>query len=207
MMKRLHKDESGAGLIEFALAAPAILMFVIGIAQLGMLCMADAGLRAAVAEGARTASIYRVPAPDDAALDAIILARIDEAGWGMADEHKGEPEIARGEDDECRDYIEISMSYTAPLDFIFLELPSVTLTETRRVYTQEQNCSTSSSSSTSSGGSTSASSTSSGASTSTSSTSTSSTSASTSSTSTSSTSSGNGNGNGHGHGNGNGNGH
>ena len=211
MARALHRDEKGAAIMEFALAAPALLMFIVGIAQLGMLCMADAGLRSAVAEGARTASIF--PTPDD----ATILARIDDAAWGMQAAHMGEPQIERDTDDSDRDYIEITMTYTAPLNFIFLDLPSVPLTETRRVYAQGSggssssssggSSSTSASSSTSSGatssGATSTSSTSSGA-TSTSSTSAGSTS--TSSTSTSSTSSGNGNGNGNGHGHGNGNG-
>jgi Flp pilus assembly protein TadG len=211
MMKALRRDQQGASAIEFALAAPAMLMFIIGIAQLGMLCMADAGLRSAVAEGARAASIY--PTPDD----DTILARIDEAAWGMQDEHITEPTILRDEDADGRGFIEITMSYDAPLNFAFMELEPVTLTEVRRVYTQGIAPSGSSSSgggsstgSTSSTGGTSASSASStggtsassasstggtSATSSTSSTSTSSTSSSTgstSSTSTGSTSSGNG---------------
>jgi len=219
----LRRDEKGASAIEFALAAPAMLMFVIGIAQLGMLCMADAGLRSAVAEGARTASIYRDPPIDD----DTILARIADAAWGMQAEHMGEPEITRAKDDEDRDYIEISMSYSAPLNFAFLELDPVELTEVRRVYIHGTDGSSGSSggSSTSSGasggtsassgsstGGTSASSASSTGSTSstsagsTSSTSTGSTS-STSSTSSGNGSNGNSNGNsGHDHGGSNGNG-
>ena len=78
-LKRLRRDEKGASALEFALAAPAMMMFIVGVGQLGMLCMADAGLSTAVAEGARAAAVYRTPALEDEALDAIIVARIDEA--------------------------------------------------------------------------------------------------------------------------------
>ncbi|MDQ4086688.1 MAG: pilus assembly protein [Pseudomonadota bacterium] len=229
-MKRLQGDEKGASAIEFALAAPAMMMFIIGIAQLGMLCMADAGLSTAVAEGARAAAVY--PTPDD---DAII-ARVNEAAWGMQAEHREDPTITRDEDANGNDYLEISMSYSAPLNFVFMDLGPVELTAVRRVFIQGTSSSggTSSTSASSTSASTSSTSSTSTSSTSTSSTSTSSTStsstsststggtstttsggsttssgssSSTGSTSSASSSSGNGNGNGNGNGHGNGHGH
>ena len=219
----LFRDEKGAGALEFALAAPAILMFIVGIAQLGMLCMADAGLNTAVAEGARAAAVY--PTPND----STVIDRINSARWGMQTSRITGPTISRGTDSNGNAYLDITMSYSAPLDFIFLRLQPVNLSKVRRVYIQGTGSSSSSSSTSASStsASTSASSTSSGATSSgwggtssstggatTTSTSSGTTSASTSSTSTTSastsstsTSSGNGNGNGHGHGNGNGNGH
>lgn len=128
MSKSLRRDEKGASAIEFALAAPAMLMFIIGIAQLGMLCMADAGLRQAVAEGARAANIF--PTPDHSE----IIARVEEAAWGMQEEHITAPTVGEGTDEDGNEYLEISMSYQAPLNFAFLELDPVTLTEVRRVY-------------------------------------------------------------------------
>ena len=210
MLRRLNRDQQGAAIIEFALAAPAILMFIVGVGQLGMLCMANASLSSAVAEGARAAAVF--PTPDD----ETILARIDAAEWGMMDGRIVDAEIERTEDENSCEYIDITMGYSVPLDFIFFDVGPVTLTESRRVWAQSQeDCgsvggSSSTSTSTSStstgsttsasGGDASTSSTSTGGSTSASSTSTSSTS--TSSTSTSSGSS-NGNGSsGHSHGNG-----
>ena len=213
MRQGLRRDEKGASAIEFALAAPVMLMFIIGIAQLGMLCMADAGLKSAVAEGARAASLY--PTPED---DETILARIEDAQWGMRTANIEDPEIVRAADEDGCAYIEISMSYEAPLNFAFLELDPVELNETRRVYVQgDDHCvrgsgaggssassttsatssgstgtssgSTSTGSSATSSGSTSTGSTS--TSTSTSSTSTGSTSTGSTSTSSTSTSSGN----------------
>ncbi len=128
MMKSLRRDEKGASAIEFALAAPAMLMFIIGIAQLGMLCMADAGLRSAVAEGARAANVYPTPESDE------IIARINQAAWGMQEDHITAPTVGSGTDEDGNEYLEITMSYQAPLNFAFLELDPVTLTEVRRVY-------------------------------------------------------------------------
>lgn len=193
----LRRDQRGAAAVEFALIAPALLTFIVGIAQLGTLFMANAGLRNAVAEGARLAAVFPMPEDDE------ILTRIDEREFGLRADLITEPTITHGTDANGVPYADISMSYAVPLNFIFFETPPVTLTETRRVFTQPMaGGSSTSTGSTGSSGSTSTGSTSTGGDASTSSTSTSST----STTSTSTTSGGNGNGNGHGHGNGNGNG-
>ncbi len=199
----LRRDERGAGAVEFALIAPALLAFIVGIAQLGVLFMANAGLRNAVAEGARLAAIFPRPSDED------ILDRVENREFGLRSDLVTEPTINHGTDANGMAFADISMSYAVPLNFIFFETPPVTLTETRRVFTQPTAAGGGSSGSTgstgSTGGSTSAGgSTSTGGDASTSSTSTSSTS--TTSTSTTSGGNGNGNGNGHGHGHGNGNG-
>jgi Flp pilus assembly protein TadG len=55
---------------------PALVVFVVGIAELGILFMANAGLRNAVAEGARYATIYPRPS------DAQIRQRITDTRFG-----------------------------------------------------------------------------------------------------------------------------
>lgn len=218
-MKRIRKlrdSEKGAAVVEFAIVAPVLLSFIFGIAQLGVLFMANAGLRSSVAEGARLASIY--PRPSDAA----ILARVNERRVGMTAQYVTGPTITHGTANGAS-FVDISMSYAVPLDFIFFETSPVTLTETRRVFTYAPTTgTTSASSATSAGGTTTSSGTSAGGTTTTSASggtttsasggttttsSTSSTGGTTTSTtsggttsSTSSTSSGNGNGNGNGHG-------
>lgn len=207
--RSLGRDERGAGATEFALIAPALFGLIIGIAQLGVLFMANSGLRSAVAEGARLAAVF--PRPEDGA----ILARVSEREFGLAAERITGPTIEHGIDASDNSFATITMSYDVPLDFIFFETRPVTLTEARRVYTQptagggggstgSTGGSTSTSASSSTGGwgdgSSSTGSTSTGGDGSTSTTSTSSTST------TSTGGNGNGNGNGHGHGNGNGNG-
>ena len=164
------RDERGAGAIEFALLAPALFGFIIGVSQLGELFFANADVRNAVAAGARTALIW--PRPDD----ATIIARVNEMTVGLDPAHITAPTVIHGNDGD-RDWADISMSYAVPLDFIFFQTPAVTLTETRRVYIQpvaaaDDGSGGSSTSSTSTGGDTSTSSTSTGGDTSTSSTST-----------------------------------
>lgn len=227
MLKRLlRRDIRGLGAVEFALVAPVLISFVIGISQLGKLFFANADMKNAMAHGARAASVWPVPETDDE-IKAVVLERLARSS-GVG---KAQVDIVRDQDGVGTDSIDITMRYQVPLDFIFFNIGPVTLEDTRKVYIQMEGeapendntgstSTTSSTSATSAGGTdTSTSSTSAGGtdtSTSTSSTggtdtSTSTTSASTTSASTTSTtsasttsSSGNGNSNGnssHGHGN------
>lgn len=185
-------DERGAGAVEFALIAPVLLGFIIGIAQLGILFIANAGLRNAVAEGARLAAIYPTPPNDE------ILARITDREFGLDPGHIIEPTIDQGTDANGNPFLTITMGYNVPLDFVLFEVPPVTLTEARRVYTQASLAGGSSGGSTSSTGSSTSTSTGGWGDGSSSTSSSSSTSTSTST----STGGGNSSGNGHGHGNG-----
>ncbi|MEA3033397.1 MAG: TadE-like protein, partial [Sphingomonadales bacterium] len=47
-IRKLRRNEDGAGAVEFALVAPALLGFIIGLTQLGMLFFANADLHNAV---------------------------------------------------------------------------------------------------------------------------------------------------------------
>jgi Flp pilus assembly protein TadG len=198
MIRNLRRDEDGAGAVEFALVAPALLGFIIGLTQLGMLFFANADLHNAVAAGARAAVVF--PRPSDSTITGKItsmLAKLDQTKLST-------PTIAHGTDGNGNDYEDIAVTYQVPLNFIFFKTPAITLRENRRVYVQSTNqvtpttnpstsstsASTTSSgttSSTSSGTTSSTSATSSGTTSSTSATSASST---TSATSASSTSSG-----------------
>lgn len=229
MLKRLlRRDTKGIGAVEFALVAPVLISFVIGISQMGRLFYANADMKNALASGARVASVW--PVPDDSVILAAVNDRIARTGGVAA----AEVEIAdRGTDPNGNDFIEIEMTYQVPLDFIFFDVGPVTLNDSRRVFTQMGTGSTedeaeppagttSTTSATSAGGTTSTSATSAGGTTSTSATSasstggdttstsatsaggtTSTTSASSTTSSTTSGSSGNGNGNGNGHNHGN----
>jgi Flp pilus assembly protein TadG len=224
MQRLLRRDQKGIGAVEFALVAPAFIAMIVGISQMGKLFFANADMKNAAAAGARAASVW--PIPDDATILAAVNGRLAASNAST----RATPSVVRGTDANGNAYVEVRMSYTVPLEFIFFDMPPITLTDSRRVFTQVTQAngttytgtstSTSTGTSASSTGGTSASSTSTSAtsasSTSASSTSTSSTSSGDgdSSTSTTSTSSGNngssgnnngsssnGNGNGHGHGN------
>ena len=203
MLKRLlPRGDKGIGAVEFALLAPVFISFIIGVSQLGRLFYANADMKNALAHGARLASLHPAPEPeDDATLIAAVNARLMRDGATS----RATTTVTRGTDNGNA-YIQLNITYSVPLEFIFFSTPPVTLQDSRRVFTQVVNANdttfgstgttTSTTSTTSSGsssnGSTSASSTGSSTSASSASSSgdasTSSTSASTSSTSTSSTS-------------------
>jgi len=129
--RKLRRNADGAAAVEFALVAPALILLIVGIAQLGVLFMANAGLHHAVGEGARFATIY--PRPNDEQ----IRARIADTRYGLDPASLSTPTITPGTDDGAP-YLDISATYTVTPDFVFFTLPAVTLTETRRAFVQPQ---------------------------------------------------------------------
>ena len=130
--RALARNVRGVAIAEFALALPVLIGLIVGATQLGMLFFANADLRNAVAAGARFASIY--PRPGDAEVVALINARVVR----LQHDRVIGPSIIRGTDAGGHDYADIEMRYAVPLDFILFRTPPVTLTETRRVYTQPE---------------------------------------------------------------------
>ena len=127
-LHRLLKDQRGASAIEFALSATILIVLLIGLVQVGMLFMANAGLQHAVGEGARLATIS--PTPSDSA----IIARINAKRFGLDSANVTGPTISHGTDNGAP-YAQVTMSYSTQLDLIFFTTPPVTLTETRRAFT------------------------------------------------------------------------
>lgn len=131
MRLRLAKEERGAAAIEFGIIAPVLLLMLFGLLQLGVMFNAQAGLKNAVAEGARYATIYPNPT------DTQIRDRITDRRFGMQPSLIVGPTIARGTNggpDGNVKYVDITMSYSVPMNFVFFQLPAVQITETRRAY-------------------------------------------------------------------------
>lgn len=127
----LARQERGAAAIEFGIIAPVLLLMLFGLLQLGVMFNAQAGLKNAVAEGARYATIYPNPS------DTQIRDRITNRRFGMQPALIGGPTITRGNNagpDGNVKYVEITMTYSVPMNFVFFDLPAVQLTETRRAY-------------------------------------------------------------------------
>ncbi len=127
--RHLKPDARGASAVEFALIAPVLFGFLFAIAQLGLLFFANAGLRNAVGEGARLASLYPRPT------DQQIISHINSRKFGLDPAHVVGPTIVNGTVDGAS-YAEITMSYSAPMNFLFYNVGPIRLTKTRRVYTQ-----------------------------------------------------------------------
>ena len=126
-LSKLWRSDRGLSAVEFGLIAPALCTFIIAISQFGILFFANSGLKSAVAEGARYATIYPKPS------NAQILARITDRKFGMDAANITAPTITSGTVDG-RSYIDISMSYKVQMDFIFFTWSEITLTESRRVF-------------------------------------------------------------------------
>jgi len=143
---RLFRDSKGIGAVEFALLAPVFFAFIIGITQVGILFQAQAGLRHAVQEGARYATLY-VPNSSGTVqrpTNTQIIAKINASKYGLNGGTVTGPTIASGTSSGTTSsgtaytttYLDITMSYQVPLNFIFYTTSPITLTETRRVWVQ-----------------------------------------------------------------------
>ena len=125
--RALLQNEKGASAVEFVLAFPVLMIFIIGILQLGILFSANAGLRQAVEEGARLATIF--PTPDDAQ----ITARVSNSKFGLVASRITGPTVTHGTSNGVN-FVDVSMSYSVPLDFVLFTTAPVTLSYTRRAY-------------------------------------------------------------------------
>lgn len=131
MLKRiLRRDNKGIGAVEFALVAPVLISFVIGISQMGKLFFANADMKNAMAHGARAASVWPVPEAD--VIEAAVNDRLERTG-ALA---KADVDVVRDTDDDGNAYVDIEMTYQVPLEFIFFDIGPVTLEDTRRVFIQ-----------------------------------------------------------------------
>jgi Flp pilus assembly pilin Flp len=128
---RLGRDRRGLAAVEFALIAPVFLLLIFGMLQLGMLFMANHGLRNAVAEGARHATIFPRPT------DAQIVKHIEQGQFGLKSQYLTKPKIEwKQVSGSGANFVDISMEYSAPVDFIFFKTPPIKLTQTRRAFVQ-----------------------------------------------------------------------
>jgi Flp pilus assembly protein TadG len=131
-LRSLLRDRQGLGAVEFALIAPVIFAFIIAISQVGMLFYANAGLNNALADGARFAIIFPRPTNEQ------ISARITDRRFGLDPAFITGPTYSTPVTSNGITHMDITLSYAAPMDFIFFRASPVTLSETRRVYLQPQ---------------------------------------------------------------------
>lgn len=125
-MKRrsqILSDSRGAGMIEFALILPVLVLFIYGIFVIGQLLEARAGIENGLGEGARLATIF--PTPTDSA----IKSRISSASFGT-----GNGTLTVADPVSGTGYKDLSVTYSTPTNFIFFAGPTVTITRTKRVY-------------------------------------------------------------------------
>jgi Flp pilus assembly protein TadG len=127
-LKKLLRNSRAASTMEFALVAPIFVVLLIGIAQLGLVFFANAGLHNALAQGARRATLFPRPT------EAQVKSSVNAAKFGLNPAGLSQP-VVDYYTTASPSYADVQMSYTTSLNFIVFK-KSVTLTQRRRVYLQ-----------------------------------------------------------------------
>lgn len=123
---RLQRDRGGATILEFALIAPVLLAMLIGIAELALVFYAHAGLKGAVEDAARYATLWPKPS------EAQIKARIAAKSFGMNAANIVGPTVTFSTG-SSPNYVTVSMTYNVTINYV-LGKKTIPLTETRRAY-------------------------------------------------------------------------
>lgn len=129
-LSKYSRNQDGAAATEFALAIPLILLLFYGMAQFGILLLANAGIRHALDTGARAATVYVGATPmTDAQIQNVVTTNL----YGVDSGTMSTPTVTRGSSNGVN-YVDISVAYSAPVDLIVYEYGPISLSETRRAY-------------------------------------------------------------------------
>lgn len=129
-ISKFRKSERGAAAIEFALAIPLIIIMFYGIAQYGIILLANAGIRHGIDTGARAATVY---IGATSMTDTQIRNTVTGSMYGINGVTVTAPAIVRGTSNGVR-YVDITVTYSTPIDLIFYRYGPISLSETRRAY-------------------------------------------------------------------------
>lgn len=131
--KRLVKNDTGAAAIEMAFVLPALVTLLWMVVQLGLVFRAMSGIQHALGEGARAATLFPYPDPDDS--DAI-TDKMEAAVYGIG---PGDFDIVtpvEGTEDGSN-YLDLTVTYTQDTDLIFVPGPTISVTKSKRVWVAE----------------------------------------------------------------------
>ena len=132
MVTRLARDETGASVLEFALALPILTTMLYGIFTLGQLFEADASMQHGLGEGARYATLCLNPTaagvctvPTDTQISAKVTSRLYGPAGGLT------PTITTDTANKAKT---ISLTYSTTPYFLFFNGPAVSMTRSKVVY-------------------------------------------------------------------------
>ena len=123
------KASDGIAAAEFAMMAPLVLLLLFLVVNLGMLFESYNGVQHAVGEGARLATIYPRPT------DSQITSAVQTAEFGLDPSLVSAPTYSHGTNSGIA-YVDVTLTYNAPVTFPLFSLPAVPLTYTKRAYQQ-----------------------------------------------------------------------
>ena len=131
----LRKDDSGAAAIEMAIAVPVLVSFLWGIFEIGVASEAIAGMQHGLGEGARYATLCLTPnssgtctIPTNDQISTVINNKVFGTGIGTF----SSPSVTDGPSGSG--YKDLSVTFSMPMNFLFFMGPTITLTQTKRVY-------------------------------------------------------------------------
>lgn len=133
-LRRLLHDERGATVVEFAFAFPALVVLIYCIAQLGMVYRAMSGIQHSLGEGARLASIWKVPA----VTSDNIKERMQSAVYGIGPGTFTIPDPRLGATSNGIKFLLLKVRYSQPTSLLLFPGPTVSVEREKRVYLAEQ---------------------------------------------------------------------
>ena len=131
-LRSLLRNQRGTATIEMAICLPVLVVMLWGIFQVGIAFQAKAGMQHALGEGARLATICQNPTARGvctSATDAQLKAAIAAKAYGTGVGTFTVPDVVTGVG-----YRVLSVNFTMPMNFLFFNGPTVTLSQTKRVY-------------------------------------------------------------------------
>lgn len=123
----IRADDRGVTTVELAFTLPSVLLVIIGIVQLSTIMFAKAGLQQAIESGARYATMY--PSPSDSQ----IIAKVSSNRYGLDSSRITGPTVSHGTSNGVN-YVDLTMSYSVPVNFVFFQSGSLSLSQSQRAY-------------------------------------------------------------------------
>lgn len=137
-VRSLLRDRRGSPSVDFALTLPALILVTVGVLQLGIAFLANAGLRNAVEAAARYATVYSTssgstPCVSGYPTDDQIKAKVRSSAFGLdATQLTVLDPVHNTNNGTC--YVDVSATYPITFKFIVLTTPAFNLSYTRRAY-------------------------------------------------------------------------
>ena len=129
-LSKYRGDQQGAAATEFALAMPIVIFLLFGIAQFGLILLANSGIRHALDTAARRATVYiGATAITDQQIRDTVSANL----YGIKSGTVATPSVSRGVINGAK-YVDITVNYSTPIDFMVYKYGPISLSETRRAY-------------------------------------------------------------------------
>jgi Flp pilus assembly protein TadG len=130
----LRRDESGAAVVEMAIALPVLISMIYGIFTLGQLFEANAGMQHALGEGARYGNLCLSVTDGSCSMPSAtqIAARVNSKLFGTKNGTFDSPTVDTT--GASNGYVTVTVTYHQPMNFLFFMGPTVTLTRSKRVY-------------------------------------------------------------------------